>query len=118
MASAIEVGYETPRSDEEKKSIDAQATNVEVAGALIDDLPDPDARLSEEERAAHVCLGHPSLQKVFLILAGSQVTLEARSETHPMAFIPVPGFFPGQDQHWQCQTRWPAGGSTNDKQPI
>lgn len=56
MASAME--HPIDRSSEEEKTIGEK--HVETANHIhtIENLPDPDASLSEEERAAHVRVTH------------------------------------------------------------
>lgn len=53
MASAAERPID--RSSEEEKTIGEKHVETAKHVHTIENLPDPDAGLSEEERAAHVC---------------------------------------------------------------
>jgi hypothetical protein len=111
MASAAE--RLSDGASEEKKIGDALEERH-----TIENLPDPDAGLSDEERAAQVC---PSLSFVTLLAnatIGSQTALETRPKAHPMAFILVPHLLPRPHQHWQCESRWPARRSSHDQWTV
>jgi hypothetical protein len=99
MASALEKGKPMDVSDDEKITDQGQEY-VPPAN----ELADPDAGLSEEERAAHVRMVIPenSLPSADNN-TGPQTPLETRHQAHTMAVFLVSDLLPGSDQHRQCE---------------
>lgn len=96
---------------------------VEDERHTIENLPDPDAGLSDEERAIQVrLLASPVPFKRDMALlthtSGPQTPLETRSQAHPLALLPVPDFLSRPHQHRQRESRRPAGRSQNDQWAI
>jgi hypothetical protein len=99
MASAREKERFDASSNDEKAAEGARG--IETVNDPNSDVADPDAGLSEEERAAAVY--HPvefgQLHRLTSI-AGSQAALEARREAHSVAVVSVSDFVPRPDEHW------------------
>jgi hypothetical protein len=98
MASAVEKDRFDNSSNDEK------IVNGTLGREQIDpdsDIADPDAGLSEEERAAAV-RAYSIGPQVFMLInsVGSQAVMETRLEAYPVAFFPLPHLLLGQDQHW------------------
>lgn len=55
MAAAVERHSDSPVSEEKRIGDEHLEKNDIVHRHTIENLPDPDAGLSDEERAAHVC---------------------------------------------------------------
>ena len=92
MAASMEKGRDL--SDDEKIP-DREHTYYQTR----DDIPDPDAGLSEEERAAHVRCLLRSLLTSTHNCAGSQTALEAGCQAHPMAVLFVPNLILGSHEY-------------------
>lgn len=81
---------------------------------LNKEVPDPDAHLSEAERAAIVSASS-SRNFIADTCAGSEASMEARQNPDTMALLALLGFLPGQDQHRQCEDRRPSRRPAHDQ---
>lgn len=100
----------------EEKKIRSAHDHVEDPGQrhTIENLPDPDAGLSEEERAAHVhCPSNTSGNSTDTCI-GSQTPQKTRPQAHPLAVLPIPHLLPRPHQYWQCEARRLAARFEND----
>jgi hypothetical protein len=110
--SKLEKGIDSPERLSDEKVAEQPHTAV--------DIPDPDAGLSAEERAAAVYSPftflsiHPKLTAE----TGQNTPLETRPQTHPMALVPLFDFLPRQNEHWKRENRWPARGSEDDERAV
>lgn len=105
---------------EKQNAVASELEHSGTASPIIveyDDLPDPDAGKSDEERAKLVRHRHPPspqtpTDRLFL---GQSPRLEDRSLADPLAVAVVPALFLGPHQHRQCSCRshgkgYPHGG--------
>ena len=117
MASAIEKPLD--RSSEEKTIGDKHFETAKHVHT-IENLPDPDAGLSEEERLDHV-RSTPLLPPHISFLTkipGQKAPPQARLQAHPLALLPVPNLLPRPHKHWQRQSRRPARRPSHDGWPV
>jgi hypothetical protein len=110
--STLEKGSDSPERLSDEKATEQPQIAL--------DIPDPDAGLSEEERAAHVHSPSTFVDTHPMLIAktGQNTSLEAGPQTHPMAFFPLPDFLPRPNEHRKCQNRWSARGSEDDKRAV
>jgi hypothetical protein len=117
MASAVERPID--RSSEEEKTIGEEHVETAKHVHTIENLPDPDAGLSEEERAAHVSHLHTEPKhRTMTILTqhppGQSPPPQTRRPTNSLALLPLPHFLSRSHEHWQRQSRWPTRRSQHD----
>jgi hypothetical protein len=98
MASAREKERFDASSNDEKAAEGARG--IETVDDPNSDVADPDAGLSEEERATAVCyrVDVGQLHKLTRT-AGSQAALEARCQAHSLAVVFVSHIVPRPDEH-------------------
>jgi hypothetical protein len=91
MASAAEISSDS--ASWEKKQL--ETGHIESERHTIDNLPDPDAGLSDEERAAHVTFSFQRHSIPFTNKSpGPRTPPEIGLQAYPMALVPLSYFVP------------------------
>lgn len=86
----------------------------------LQDISDPDAGKSDEERAEIVRNFSPLAHRTLLTCRtpGQEAPTKTGHETNPLAYPPLPHLLPRQNEHRQRQNRWPNPRSQNVSRPI
>lgn len=108
----------SPSSDADEKNLGSESLHPDGLP------PDPDAHLSDEERAKIVYF--PFLAKCSRIQryqnltrpSGPSPPLETRHPSDPLALPPLPHLLPRPQQHRQCAPRRPRGCPQHHPRPI
>lgn len=96
-------------------SANSPTGNGKIRHVPLEAIPDPDDRLSAEERAKIVLpLVRLASRVQLTVNSGSQTPMETRPQIDTMALPALPRVFPGSYQHRQCQNRWPHKRSAHD----